>query len=62
MNQRFNNDFEISNSSDLNDLAQNSSLFHITKDAKKWRSMHALRDSLRNLTSCVSTRSNINEK
>lgn len=34
-----------------------SDMFQLNKNGKKWRSMNALRDSIRNLTSCVSTKS-----
>lgn len=35
----------------------NSDFYELNKNSKRWRSMYALRDSIRNLTSCVSTKS-----
>lgn len=35
----------------------NSDFYELSKNSKRWRSMYALRDSIRNLTSCVSTKS-----
>lgn len=33
-----------------------SEFYDLSKNSKRWRSMYALRDSIRNLTSCVSTK------
>ena len=51
LSKRQTNEKESSRGNDLNELS------------KKWRSMYIFRDSLRNLTSCVATRSsNVYEK
>jgi hypothetical protein len=39
-----------------------SKLYELNKGSKRWRSMYALRDSIRNLTSCVTSRSHIQQK
>jgi hypothetical protein len=39
-----------------------SDLYRLNKNSKRWRSMYALRDSLRSLTSCVSVKSNLANK
>jgi hypothetical protein len=36
--------------------------YSFSKNTKRWRSMYALRDSIRNLTSCVTSRSNLIQK
>ena len=38
--------------------ADSSQMFSLNKSSKRWQSMYALRDSIRNLASCVSSRSN----
>ncbi len=37
-------------------------LYRLNKNSKRWRSMYALRDSLRSLTSCVSTKTSLANK
>lgn len=39
------------------DLRSSSEFYELSKNSKRWRSMYALRDSIRNLTACVSTKS-----
>jgi hypothetical protein len=61
--QTENNDIDNNNSyeNDENTLSQSSDLFQLSKTSKKWRSMCAFRDSIRNLTSCVVSRSHLNK-
>lgn len=39
------------------DFRSSSEFYELSKNSKRWRSMYALRDSIRNLTACVSTKS-----
>ena len=58
---------QLNENDDDDDLDDNhsicsSKLYELNKSSKRWRSMYALRDSIRNLTSCVTTRSHIQQK
>ncbi len=58
---------QLNDNDDDDDLDENhsicsSKLYELNKSSKRWRSMYALRDSIRNLTSCVTTRSHIQQK
>jgi hypothetical protein len=47
---------------DLSLQSSSNGFYRLNKSSKRWRSMYALRDSIRNLTSCVSTKSNFINK
>lgn len=43
-------------------ISESSELYQLNKNTKRWRSMYALRDSIRNLTSCVSSKASFMNK
>jgi hypothetical protein len=58
-------DKAIENDADQDSIMADEShagLYRLNKNSKRWRSMYALRDSLRSLTSCVSTKTSQAQK